>query len=425
MNFVSRRHFVLGMALLCIAGAPVSAQTAADAPRWIASWAAAAQHYGAAAPNAAAAAPVLLSDISWRQQFRPSLGGGVVRLRFSNLFGGQELHIAAASIGEDAEGANVEPGSLRAVRFDGRASVTIAPGAEAWSDPLRFEVDPRRPLAVSFRLDRPTQVSTVHQSPPAASWSLPGDAVMQPRWTDAAPSAWNQILTGLDVQAGQRPARVLVAFGDSITEGAAATDDHGKPVRYPDLLAQRLDTAHARDPRRVPEFAVINAGISGNRLLVDWVGPRGLDRFERDVLGQSGVSHVLIMIGVNDIGLSLPAGAASPVRGSPSARELVAGLQRLIAQAKARGVTVLLGTLLPFEGAFYWSEEKERRRAALNDWIRNMQNLVGVVDFDLALRDPERPRALRPIYDSGDHLHPGNAGYAAMAEAVDLRLLAR
>lgn len=191
-------------------------------------------------------------------------------------------------------------------------------------------------------------------------------------------------------------------------------------MRYPELLARRLADAEGG-----ARFAVLNAGIGGNRLLADWVGPSALDRFGPDVLGQSGGTHVLILIGINDIGFSLPEGANSPARGLPSAAQITEGLQRLISQAHAGGLHVLLGTLTPFEGASYWSEEKERRRSAVNEWIRARAGKdLAVVDFDAALRDPARPRALKPAFDSGDHLHPGNAGYAAMADAVDLRALA-
>jgi lysophospholipase L1-like esterase len=232
----------------------------------------------------------------------------------------------------------------------------------------------------------------------------------------------------LFAQAASQPARqpapgsgrVVVAFGDSITQGAGAVDDHGRPVRYPEKLEERLSSG----PRG--KVSVANAGIPGNRLLADSVGPKGIDRFEHDALDLPGETHVIILIGINDIGFSLPEGAAEPVRGKPSAAEITDGLQRLIDMAHAHQVKVLLGTLTPFEGASYWTPEKERRRAAVNDWIRHRgaKDVVSVVDFDAVLRDPARPSALKAVYDSGDHLHPANAGYAAMANAIDLRALA-
>ncbi|MGO4390263.1 SGNH/GDSL hydrolase family protein [Variovorax sp. M-6] len=227
------------------------------------------------------------------------------------------------------------------------------------------------------------------------------------------------LLLGAQVPARSADTGVVVAFGDSITEGAGAVEEQGRPVRYPERLAARL---RAKSGGAAP-VAVINAGISGNRLLADGVGPKGIARFERDVLAQRGVTHVVILLGINDIGFSMPEGAAGPIRGQPTADQLTAGLQHLIEQASARGVKTLLGTLLPFKGSTYWSKEKEARREAVNRWIRSRRDVHAVVDFDAALRDPSNPQSLNPVHDSGDHLHPGNAGYAAMTDAIDLRLL--
>jgi len=213
---------------------------------------------------------------------------------------------------------------------------------------------------------------------------------------------------------------VVVAFGDSITAGVGAVEENGAPIRYPDQLAARL-LANRGD---AAPLTVVNAGIPGNRLLADGSGAKGIARFEPDVLARRGVTHVVVLIGINDIGFSVPEGAAGPIRGQPTAKEITEGLQRLIQQAHARGVKVVLGTLLPFKGAPYWSREKEARRDAVNQWIRSLPAGVdAVVDFDAAVRDSNDPQALNPLHDSGDHLHPGNAGYAAMADAVDLRVL--
>jgi lysophospholipase L1-like esterase len=413
--------FITAALLLIVffAGAepPASARPAPPGPHWVASWAAAPQHYGEPPPSpAVAAAPAAaIGDATLREQLRPSLGGERIRIRFSNLFGDRPLHIAGASIARSAGAPSIEPSTLQALRFDGRPDITVAPGAQAWSDAQDFQVRAGEPLAVSFRLDLPTPLATVHRQPPDSTWMLPGDAVMRTSGDGAAPLPWNLIVTGLDV-AGAASTRVLVAFGDSITEGAGVTEDRGLPVRYPERLADRL----AAEPG--VRHAVVNAGISGNRLLADWVGPRGIDRFERDVLGQSGVTEVVILIGINDIGFSMPEGAVGPRHGQPTADELGAGLRRLVDEAHARGVKVLLGTLLPFKGAPYWSREKEFRRDELNRWIRSRKDVV-LVDFDAALRNPEDPQSLLPADDSGDHLHPGNVGHAAMADAIDLRAL--
>ena len=229
------------------------------------------------------------------------------------------------------------------------------------------------------------------------------------------------LLVATQLPASARPAEagVVVAFGDSITAGAGSLEDQGHPVRYPDRLAARLRAK----PGPAGPARVVNGGISGNRLLADGAGTKGIARFAQDVLAQRGLTHVVILIGINDIGLSMPEGAAGPVRGQPAAQDITAGLESLIQQARARGVKVLLGTLLPFKGASYWSEEKESRREAVNRWIRSHRHVEAVVDFDATMRDAADPQVLKAAYDSGDHLHPGNAGYAAMADAIDLRAL--
>ena len=405
----------------CVSGlyAGAAAETATSRTGWVASWAAAPLPYMPAPTPPGAAPPPAASfpaNTTLRQRVFPTVDGERVRVRFSNVFGTAPLRVSQASIARSTGGDAVSPTSLRALSFDGQKGVTIAPGAEAWSDAAPLAVHADQALAVSLYLESATPFGTAHHLPPGVSWATPGNAVMQATLPGASRPDWNHAVTGLDV-AGPASARVVVAFGDSITEGVNAF----APVltRYPDRLAERL-----RDPaRKVAPVAVLNAGIAGNRLLSDWVGPSGLSRFERDVLGQSGVTHTVILIGINDIGLSMPEGAAGPVRGQPAAQDITAGLESLIQQARARGVKVLLGTLLPFKGAAYWSEEKESRREAVNRWIRSRRNVEAVVDFDAAMRDAADPQVLKAAYDSGDHLHPGNAGYAAMADAIDLRTL--
>jgi len=421
MTFVAR---FLGALLVLVLASTVPVQprprAAADA-RWTASWIAAPQDYRQLIvlfPPDASSAPAAFHGQSLREQLRPSIGGQSVRVRFSNRFGRAPLHIASASVAHGVGEAAVSPASLRRLSFGGRDDITIAPGAEAWSDAAGFAVEPGQVVSVSFHLDLPTAYATVYRLAPGATWTTPGDAVMRGAWRHASAATWNHIVTGLDVTGGP-VARVVVAFGDSITEGTGAEEKWPAAARYPDRLAARL---RGRTDAQSGPVAVLNAGIAGNRLLAEPIGTRGVERFARDVLDQSGVTHVLILIGINDIGFSFPEGtkgAAPP----PTSEQITEGLSRLIAQAHARGVKVLLGTLLPFQGAAYWSEEKELRRQAVNHWIRSRRDVEAVVDFDVALRDPTDPLSLNPVYDSGDHLHPGNAGYAAMAAAVDLQVL--
>ena len=421
MNLVARLLGALLLSVLLVnPPALAQARQALEEGRWAASWAAAPQDYMQALPRSSAPSspPPLLDNQTLRQGLQPTLSGRRVRVRFSNRFGKVPLHIASASVARSTGGNAVSPASLQSLRFGGKADVTIAPGGEVWSDPTSFAAAPDQAASVSFYLDAPVSFATVHHLTPGATWITPGDAVRQVIWTDATRSQWNHIVTGLDV-VGPRARRVVVAFGDSITEGAGIVGD-GSALRYPERLALRL----RGKPGSAGLFSVLNAGISGNRLLSDGAGAKGIERFQRDVLGQSGVTHTIVLIGINDIGLALPQGPGGQL-GPPTVDQITAGLQQLIDQARAWGVKVLLGTLPPFKGSVYWSPEKEFRRQAVNRWIRGQQGIDALVDFDAVLRNPADPQSLKPVYDLGDHLHPSVAGHAAMADAIDLRALQR
>ena len=270
--------------------------------RWVASWAAAPQDYLKAPlqPGMPADAPVPVFDgRTLRLQVLPSLGGERVRVRFSNLFGKTPLRIAGASVARSTGPDAVSPATLQRLRFGGRRGVTIAPGEERWSDGARLGVEPGQSVAVSFQVEAGTRFATVHHL--GSTSMAPEPALMQPQWRAASPSSWNHVVTGLDVASPGTP-RVVVAFGDSITQGVGAGEGQALPARYPDRLAARV----REQPGSAGSVAVINAGIAGNRLLADGVGPRGIERFRRDVLAQSGVTHAVILIGINDIGLSFP-----------------------------------------------------------------------------------------------------------------------
>ncbi|WP_218511839.1 GDSL-type esterase/lipase family protein [Variovorax sp. dw_308] len=405
------------LAILC---SPATAQPRVDAPRWTASWAAAPQ--GLPQPPAVngpqPAPPPSFYAQTVRERVYPTISGEQARVRFSNRFGSAPLHIAEASIALGTGGSALSPASLQPLLFGGRREITIAPGADAWSDAVPAEVRAGQAMVISFYLDERTPFGTLHRMPAGATWVAPGNMVGDATMPAAAPLDWNHIVTGLDVMS-RGPVRVVVAFGDSITEGVNAFG----PVlgRYPDRLAERLRDASPG----APVVSVLNAGIAGNRLLSEVVGPSGIDRFARDVLAQSGVTHAVVLLGINDIGFETfvgGPGSAGPLTRSVSAQRLIAGLQRVVDMARARGVKVLLGTLLPVKGSGYWSEQNEDIRQAVNRWVRDQQ-VAAVVDFDAALRDPRDPQALNPVYDSGDHLHPGDAGNAAMAAAIPSREL--
>jgi len=424
------RHWmaVAGLALLAVAMAVQAVQPAA-APRqpaeahWVAGWAAAPVDFRelSANPLLKAAAPRPGGDAfhghTLRQQFEPAFSGERVRIRFSNRFGKTPLRIAAASVARGTGGGAISPATLRALRFGGRAGVVVAPGAETWSDGVDLKAEAGQPVVVSAFFDRPVPFATVHLRSTDATWLGSGNAIAAPTLPDAAPLPLNHIVTGLDVMTSQ-PVRVVVAFGDSITAGGGEAGDGS----YPDLLATRL----RNNPAARAPISVLNAGIGGNRLLVDGIGPNGLSRFARDALGQSGVTHVIVLLGTNDIGRSvfvgLP-GRPTPEHELPSAERITEGLQQLIKQARAKGVKVMIGTVPPFKNTPYWTEATEAMRGEVNRWIRSRQDVDGVIDFDAVLRNPADPQALDPQYDNGDHLHPNKAGHAAMAAAFDLHEL--
>jgi lysophospholipase L1-like esterase len=414
-----RRSFLAGLALalaasgLWLAGPPSALGQSAD-ERWVGTWST-----GMVAP--AASAPGF-ADQTLRQIVHIGLGGERLRVRLSNAFGTAPLTIDGASLAVQAGGAAVVPGTLRALSFGGEAAVTIQAGARVLSDPVALSVDDEENLAVSLYLASDSGPPTLHSLAHQTSYiSEPGDFTGDPDMPVAETTTSWFFLGGIEVVA-QRQSRTVVALGDSITEGFASSVDGN--ARYPDALARRLLERFGRFGGEA-KVTVVNAGISGNRVLTDVFGPNAQARLDRDVLTQSGVSHVILLEGINDIGIpDLP-----PVFGLPpevlrvvSAEEIIAGMKQIVARARARGLKIYGGTILPFETAIYFTEAGEAKRQAVNQWIRTSGGFDAVIDFDAAIRDPADPRRMLPAFDSGDNLHPNDAGYQAMADAVDLSL---
>jgi lysophospholipase L1-like esterase len=429
------RHFflrhgvaVVGVLLLAatVAVQAVQPDTRVRQPaevHWVAAWAAAPVDFRelSANPLLQSAAPRPGGDVferqTLRQQFESSLAGERVRIRFSNRFGKAPLRIAAASVAHGTGAGAVSPASLRMLRFGGRAGTVVAPGAEAWSDGVALKVEAGQAVAVSVFFERAAPFATIHLQAPGTNWVASGNAVAVATPADVAPLPLSHVVTGLDVMTA-KPVRVVAAFGDSITAGGGEAGDGS----YPEMLATRLRGS----PAAAAPVSVLNLGIGGNRLLVDGIGPNGLSRFARDALGQTGLTHAIVLLGTNDIGRSVLAdmpGRPTPAHEVATAERITEGLQQLVRQARAKGVKVLLGTVPPFGNTPYWTERSEAMRAEVNRWIRSRQDVDGVVDFDAVLRDPANPLVLNPAYDNGDHLHPNRAGHAAMATAIDLREL--
>jgi lysophospholipase L1-like esterase len=390
-----------------------------------ASWAAAPQAYDELLPfpGAPPPEPQQFADQSIRQVVRLSAGGDMLRVRLSNLFGAEPLGVSALGVARSLGGAEIDAASQVAVTFGGESGVTLAPFEELWSDFVPLAVAAEAELALTLYLADSTPVSTLHSLGQQTAYVAPGNAVAASTLPSDDTRTSYYFLTGIDVgsvqvgsvQVGSVEARrVLVAFGDSITDGFGSTLDAQR--RYPNVLSARL----TEDAGALAPYSVVNAGISGNRVLNDVIGPAGVSRFGRDALGQTGVSSVLLLLGINDIGFS----GFVPEQ-EVSADQITAGLSSLVEAAEAEGVEVILGTLLPFKGVMppYYSEAAELKRQAVNAWIRANTRASGVVDFDQAMQDEVDPLTLAPEYDSGDHLHPNDLGYEAMANAIDLALL--
>jgi lysophospholipase L1-like esterase len=362
--------------------------------------------------------PVQFSNQTIRMIARISKGGDRVRVRLDNSFGTDSLVIGAAHVAKHSSGAAIVPGSDRSLTFGGSTTITIPPGASVISDPARLNAADLTELAVSVFLPDPTAGLSVHSlglQTTYISAAGAGDLTAAPAIPTPTTGLVRYFFSAIDVRADD-DAKAIVTFGDSITDGFASTVDANR--RWPDRLAERL-----LDHGRSDDLSVVNEGISGNRLLHNVIGPNALSRFDRDVIAQANAAFVIVLLGINDIGFS-----AIPVPNSPfasqgvSADQIIQAYRQLISRAHAKDLKIIGATLLPFEGAGYFSQEGEAKRQAVNQFIRSGGEFDGVVDFDRVTRDPSQPTKLLPLYDSGDHLHPNDAGYQAMANAVDLRL---
>ncbi len=348
-----------------------------------------------------------------------SVGGSGLRVRLSNTFGTAALRVGRVSVGVELTGAQLVPGTTHPVTFGGHASVTLPAGAEAVSDPVSLQVSPQENLAVSVYLPMATGPATYHLSGQQTNYVASGNhagSVSAAAYTTTATSWY--FLDGVDVMSASTPGTV-VAFGDSITDGATA--QVGANDRWPNFLARRLDAAYGANAP-----SVIDEGISGNRVLNDSAcfGVSALARFSRDVLSQTGVRDVILLEGINDIGFSqTPNTGCSVPNTNVSAGQIERGYLQIISAAHAHGLKIFGGTLTPFRGAAYWSPAAEAKREAVNNWIRTSGAFDGVIDFAKAVQSSFNPQYFNPAYNSGDNLHPNDAGYEAMGNAIDLALL--
>lgn len=356
------------------------------------------------------------TDQSVRQVVRVSTGGPIVRIRLSNLYGTVPLRLAGATIAKTAEGAAVQPGTVRQLAFGHSRSTTIAAGKAVSSDAVVLGVRPLEKLTVTLYFAEPTGPATYHEGAFATTYRATGD-----HRSDVAGTAYSgetndsyYFLNGVDVLGGAKG--TVVAFGDSITDGYITTHDANNT--YPDELAERLAATGQR-------IGVANEGIGGNKVLTDSVclGEKGTTRIFRDVVRQPGVRSVVILEGINDIGMSAYPPDECGLNQDVTAEQIIDGHRAMIRAAHAHGITAIGATLTPIKGSFYDTPVNEAKRDAVNQWIRTSGEYDAVADFDRAVSNPADRDAILPAYDGGDALHPNDAGMKAMAAVVPLGAL--
>jgi lysophospholipase L1-like esterase len=402
------RTLPCALLLACLFAFVPLATAAAPPDHWVGTWGA--SPVMAMNPDG----NLLAGDTTLREIVHISLGGSTARIVLSNEFGIDPLTIGAAQIALSTGDGSIDKASAAVIAFSDRPSVTIPPGALVVSDPIAIKLAPFADVAVSLYVaDQPIHQLSIHNFADQTSYTATGNVATAATLDSPKTIASWPILKNLDVKVGS-DAAAIVTFGDSITDGALSTRNAN--ARWPDVLARRLQAN-----KKTADLGVINQGIGGNRVLHDVSGPSALARFDRDVLAQSGVKYLIILESINDIGH-----AADP---DPSKRydvitadDLIFGLGQLAERAHTHGIKVYGATLTPYVGAKYASPEGEAIREAVNTWVRTTKQLDGFIDFDKATQDPANPTVYLPANDSGDHLHPKDAGYKAMGESIDLKL---
>src|SRR5687767_3666876 len=361
----------------------------------------------AALPKAASVGVRGFNNQTVRMIARTSIAGKRLRVKLANAFGAEPVVVGAARIALRKADSEIVAGSDRALSFNGKPGTTIRAGAVILSDPLDLNIPALGDVAVSLYFPGETGPPTTHATALHTTYIKEGDVTGQPAMPEATTTQTYYWLAGIDVMA-PAAAALIVAYGDSITDGARSTNERNHS--WPALLAVRLAAK-----KETANIGVANMGIGGNRVLRDGSGASALARFDRDVLSQSGVKWLMLLEGINDIGreVTVPSEAVT-------ADEIIGAYKQIIERAHTHGIAVIGCTLTPYEGANYARPNGEATREAVNQWIRTSRAFDAVVDFDAATRDPQSPKKLRAEFDPGDHLHPNDAGYQAMADAIDL-----
>lgn len=385
-----------------------------SAKRWVTAWYASPQARWDGNFPLPTKLPAGLWNQTVRQRVRVAVDGARLRVVLTNVYGDTPLVVGAADLAIAGQGPDGLAGSDRILTFSGRTTVSIPAGAAWVSDPVAMPTRAGDHVLLSLYLPQPTAPATFHWEGLEDAWIADGNAAAATRFRFSARAPVRLFVSAVQVEADSP--KLIVAFGDSITDGNASTP--GEERRWPDFLSRALGDRG---------IAVVNGGISGARLLAGGMGESALARLDRDVLAQPGVNTVVVLMGINDI--AWPGTPFAPDAPMVDADTLIAGYRQLIARAHGSGVRIVGATLTPFEGALegtpitgYYTVAKDRLRRTVNHWIRDSGEFDAVVDFDALLRDPARPSRMLQRYDSGDHLHPGDVGYEAMARAVGERL---
>jgi len=413
MQRVSHRIAIAG--LFCVLVAHVSFAQSAGGEHWVGTWSTAAvvRPLATGQPGQPQPAALTINNQTLRQIVHVSIGGSHARVQLTNVFGAAPLTVGAAQIALREKDSKVVGGSNRPLTFGGRTTVTIPTGAVMLSDPVSLTVPPLSDVAIDLFLpnDLGKATLTSHFGANQTNYiSNAGNFAGAAEFPVSSTTPSWFFLGRVEVTAPPQMG-AIVAFGDSITDGTRSTANTNS--RWPDELAKRLLANPAS------AHGILNAAIAGNRLLTEANIPFGINalaRLGRDVFDQSGATHVIVLEGINDIGM---APRDTP---GPSAEDLIAAHEQIVERAHAHGLRIFGATLTPYEGAAYFSPAGEVKRQAFNTWMRGNHAYDGLIDFDAVVRDPQNPTKILARYDSGDHLHPNDAGYEAMGSAIDLKL---
>ncbi|WP_151741019.1 SGNH/GDSL hydrolase family protein [Acinetobacter seifertii] len=392
------------------------AQAEVQKSQWITTWAASPQKVWNKDFVFPTNIPEQISNQTIKQISQISLGGEAVRLVFTNQYGDQPLSIDKTTVGI-FKGQRLKAKSVYPVYFSGKLKAQILPGKQLISDPIQLPVPDHAQLMVNSFIQKPTTFKTFHWDAKQTSWIIAGNQTTNLNTPSSAKTTTARLLlSAIEVQPKHK-AHVVAVIGDSITDGATATLDAN--TRWTDFLAKRLSNH---------QVAVINSGISGNRLLTDGMGDSALKRLNSEVFQYSGVKTLIVLVGINDI--SWPGTAFAPKQQITSFEALTEGYKRVVKEAHEQGIQVIGATLLPFSGALpntpldnYYQPNKDELRQRINHWIRTSKTFDGVLDLEQGLKDSKHSDRLNPIYDSGDHLHPNDRGNQQMANLVDLNQL--